>query len=210
MSWIPASLVVAGPSGVGKSTLIQAALERNPHWAFSVSATTRQQRPNEVDGREYYFVDTAEFEQRVLRGEFLEYADVYGHLYGTPVAELERAAGEMKHLLIEVDTVGCLSIRALRPEIPLVAILPPSLAVLRERLVGRATEGQDSLERRYANTVAELQRMRGFDFAIVNDELATAQQQLLELMSIIERGMIQVSRQVDSLLSHVMEETNEA
>jgi guanylate kinase len=203
MTWMPACLVVAGPSGAGKTTLIQGALSRNPGWAFSVSATTREQRPTEVDGREYYFVNPDDFDARVLRGEFLEYAEVYGNYYGTPVGELERAAAEMKHLLIEVDTVGCLSIRALRPEIPLVAILPPSLAELRRRLAGRATEGQQSRQRRYANAVAELQRMRGFDFVIVNDEITTAQQQLLDLMSVIERGLIRVSGQVDALLEHV-------
>jgi len=203
MTWNPACLVVAGPSGAGKSTLIREVLQSNPRWAFSVSASTRAQRPNEVDGREYYFVSPEVFEQRVLRGEFLEYAEVYGNFYGTPASELARAATEMKHLLIEVDTVGCLSIRALRPEIPLVAILPPSLDELRRRLTGRATEGQLSLERRYANAVAEIQRMRGFDFVIINDEIATARQQLLDLMSIIEGGMIRVSMQVDALLKHV-------
>lgn len=203
MSRHPACLVVAGPSGVGKSTLIHGALSQNPNWTFSISATTREQRPDEVNGREYNFISTDEFERRILHGEFLEYADVYGHLYGTPVSELERAAAEMKHLLIEVDTVGCLSIRALRPEIPLVAILPPSLGELKRRLAGRATEGRVSLARRDANTVAELQRMRGFDFAIVNGEIAEAQQQLQDLMSIMERGLNQVALQIDTLLNHV-------
>jgi guanylate kinase len=162
-----------------------------------------------VDGRDYHFLDRAEFEARILRGEFLEYADVYSELYGTPTSELQLAAAEKKHLLIEVDTVGCLSIRALRPDIPLAAILPPSLPELRRRLADRGTESPATLARRMANTIAELQRMRGFDFAIVNDDINTAQQQLLDVMALLERGLNRVSAQVDALLKQV-EESNEA
>jgi guanylate kinase len=203
MSAAPACLVIAGPSGVGKSTLIRGALERNSRWAFSVSATTRPKREGEVDGRDYHFIDRAEFEARILRGELLEYADVYNELYGTPVSELTQAAAQNKHLLIEVDTVGCLSIRALRPDIPLAAVLPPSIAELKRRLADRATEDPQALARRMANTVAELQRMRGFDFAVVNDDIEQAQQQLLDVMAILERGLTQVAGQVDALLKQV-------
>jgi guanylate kinase len=196
-----ACLVVAGCSGVGKSTLISGVLAQNPHWMFAVSATTRPRRGNEVDGREYYFVERQVFEQRALAGDFLEYAEVYGQLYGTPQAEFERAADQDKHLLIEVDTVGCLSIRALRPEIPIVAVLPPSIAELKRRLVARETEGEASLAWRSASMVAELQRMRGFDYVVVNDDLVLARQQLLQIMAIAEQGLHLVSTQVDGLLA---------
>lgn len=193
-------LVIAGPSGVGKSTLINAALARNPHWMFSVSATTRQKRLGEEDGREYYFVAQEEFDRRVAAGEFLEYAGVYSKQYGTPSSELHRAHDAGKHLLIEIDTIGCLSIRALRPEIPLIALLPPDLAELKRRLRDRGTESEQSLAVRFSNIVAELQRMRGFDFVIVNDNLEQAVERLLGLMEIVEAGMLNVTQSVDRLL----------
>ncbi|MBN2080714.1 guanylate kinase [bacterium] len=200
MSFTPACLVIAGPSGVGKTSVIQGVLAQTDNWRFSVSATTRPIREGEEDGREYHFLDRLEFERRILAGEFLEYADVYGNLYGTPAAEFDRAAAAHQHLLIEVDTVGCLSIRALRPEIPMVAILPPSMAALKQRLQDRGTESDDSLRRRLSNVVAEFQRMRGFDYAIINDELAQAQRELHDLMKIVERGLVRVTPLVDDLL----------
>ena len=125
---------------------------------------------------------------------------MYGNWYGTPASELDRAARQRQNLLIEVDTVGCLSIRALRPEIPLVAILPPDLEELKRRLRSRGTEGGASLELRDAYAVADLQRMRGFDYVIVNEDLSTAQDQLAEIMSISEHGLGQVRERVDRLL----------
>lgn len=193
-------LVIAGPSGVGKSSVIHGVLEQNSAWALSVSATTRAIRPGEEDGREYHFLSETEFQRQISTGMFLEYAAVYGNYYGTPAAELARASAAGKNLLIEVDTIGCLSIRALRPELPLVAILPPDLAELKHRLRDRGTESEESLGIRFANIVAELQRMRAFDYAIVNDDLTEAQQRLLELMTISEQGLARVVDQVDRLL----------
>lgn len=193
-------LVVAGPSGVGKTTLIHGALASNTQWRFSVSATTRPKRSEEVDGLHYHFLTHDQFMQRIVAGGFLEYAEVYGSLYGTPGSELVQAAEEGKHLLIEVDTVGCLSIRSLRPQIPLLAVLPPSLAELRRRLRARGTETGEELARRDANIVAELQRMRSFDFSIVNDEVESATTQLLELMAVIGAGLHIVTPRVDMLL----------
>lgn len=193
-------LVVAGPSGVGKSTVINAALAQNSRWVFSVSATTRPMRPGEQDGREYYFITQAEFDQRVAQGRFLEYAGVYGKQYGTPLDELERAEKAGKNLMIEVDTVGCLSIRAIRPDIPLVAIVPPDLEELKRRLRDRGTETAGTLAIRFANIVAELQRMRGFDFVVINDQVEQAAKRLLNLMKIVEAGMLRVTETVDRLL----------
>ncbi len=201
MTFTPELLVVAGPSGVGKSTLIQGGLAQNPRWRFSVSATTRPIRPGEQDGREYHFVDLDKFTGMVVAGELLEYAEVYGNLYGTPRQEIARAAEARQHLLIEVDTVGCLSIRALLPTAPLVGVLPPSLSELRRRLADRGTEDASSLQRRFANAVAELQRLRGFNFAIINDDVAQATACLLDVMRIVEAGLCQPARQVDDVMA---------
>lgn len=179
-------LVVAGPSGAGKSTLINGALAANNRWTFSISATTRPIRPGEQDGREYHFLAREEFEARILRSEFLEYAEVYGNLYGTLASEFDRAAGIGRNLLVEVDTVGCLSIKAMRPEVPLLAVLPPSVDELKRRLRDRGTEDEASLNRRFANIVAEVQRMKAFDFVIVNDELEVAQREFHNLLALVE------------------------
>lgn len=200
MSHAPACIVVAGPSGVGKSTLIARALASLPDWMLSVSATTRPKREGEVDGVNYHYHSREQFERMVVEGGFLEFAQVYGNYYGTPVSEVQRAAEAGRNLVFEVDTVGCLSIRALRPHWPLVAIVPPELEELRRRLAGRGTESEESLQLRLSNSVAELQRMRGFDFVIVNDELERASAQLTELMSLVGAGMTEVTSKVDSLL----------
>ncbi|MCH7472397.1 guanylate kinase [bacterium] len=208
MSGHQACLVVAGPSGVGKSTLINAALKENPRWMFSVSATTRPRREGEVDARDYHFLDHAAFAKLINAGGFLEYAEVYGNLYGTPASEIGRAKSLDKHLLIEVDTVGCMGIRSLRPDIPMLAILPPSLEELRSRLRKRGTETEESLHRRFLSIMVELSRMRGFDFAIVNGEAERAVRQLLELMGIIEAGQMSVAELVDGLLAEANEVQN--
>ena len=200
MSFDPSCIVVAGPSGVGKSTLIARALQLLPDWMLSVSATTRPIRDGEVDGVNYHYFSREQFEAEVISGGFLEFAQVYGNYYGTPVSETIRAAQAGKHMVFEVDTVGCLSIRALRPQYPLVAIVPPELAELRRRLEGRGTESAESLQLRLSNSVAELQRMRGFDFAIVNDELELAAGQLTQLMALVGAGLTQVRPRIDGIL----------
>lgn len=199
-------LVVAGPSGVGKSTLIRRALEARPAWRFSVSATTRPQREGEQDGVDYHFLEPEEFAQRVGAGAFMEYAEVYGHNYGTLWSELEGGG----FVLIEVDTVGCLTIGAARPDIPRLGILPPSMAELQRRLLSRDSESVDSLRRRLAGVFLELTRMRSFDFAIVNDDVDRATQQLVDLMSVVEAGLTGAQARVDNLLAEFKEASVEA
>ncbi len=201
MSFRSQCLVIAGPSGVGKSTLIHGALARNTDWVFSVSATTRAMRDGEAEGREYYFLGRDDFIKRTAQGQFLEYAEVYGNLYGTPKAELARAQEAGKHLLIEVDTVGCLSIRSLRPEIRIAAIVPPDITELKRRLRDRGTEDEASLSLRFANIYAELGRMRAFDFLITNDDIEPAVQRLLDLMRVVAAGTAEATPAIDALLN---------
>ena len=200
MSFQPACIVVAGPSGVGKSTLIARALEQLPDWMLSVSATTRPIRDGEVDGVNYHYYSREQFEAQVICGGFLEFAQVYGNYYGTPVSETQRAARSGRNMVFEVDSVGCLSIRALRPQYPLLAIVPPELEELRRRLEGRGTESAESLQLRLSNSVAELQRMRGFDFAIVNDDIELAASQLTQVMSLVGAGLTSVTPRIDGIL----------
>jgi guanylate kinase len=203
-------LVVAGPSGVGKSTLIREVLKVRPDWTFSISATTREPREGEVDGRDYYYLSRDSFLDRVNAGQFVEYADVYGKLYGTPISEFERARSLRQRLLIEVDSVGCMNLKAVMPRVPIVGLLPPSYNVLRHRLVSRQTESENSVKLRLANVWMELTRMRSFDFAIVNDDLDMAIGQLAALMDLIDQGLWRVESRVTSQLEELKELTNEA
>src|SRR3954453_20075115 len=141
-------LVVTGPSGVGKGTLIRRLLDRLPRFELSVSATTRPPRPGEVDGRDYHFLSLEEFERRLARGEFLEHAVYAGNMYGTPRAELERAERAGKSLVLEIEVQGARQVGEALPGATQVFIAPPSEATLRERLVGRSTDSPDEIERR--------------------------------------------------------------
>lgn len=194
------ALAVAGPSGVGKSTLIRAGLEAHPRWTFSISATTRPRRDHEQEGVDYFFLPKEEFLRRVNSGEFVEYANVYGNFYGTLRSEFDRAAAEDKGLLIEVDTVGCLSIKALRPKLPIVAVVPPSMVALRERLMARGTETDEELELRLANEWLEMARMRTFDFVVINDDLDKACSRFSDLLTVIEAGTFDVEAIIDRIL----------
>jgi guanylate kinase len=196
------ALVVAGPSGVGKSTLVSEALKRNQDWTFSISATTRKLRPGEIEGVSYHHVPHGEFHDLIASRGFLEYAFVFGNYYGTPRSEFDRARNLRKHLLIEVDTVGCFSIRSIRPDIPILAIVPPSLSELERRLTGRGTETPESLRERRGNVFAELQRMRGFDYVIVNDDLENAVERLLGIMHIVQAGLHHVADTLDWILDN--------
>ncbi len=201
MSMLSQCLVIAGPSGAGKSTIIHGAMAVNPNWTFSISSTTRTIREGETDSVDYYFQSREQFEQDISSRKFLEYAEVYGNLYGTRESELDRAASEGKHLLIEVDTVGCLSIRAAMPEIPLVAVLPPSLEELAKRLTDRGTETEESLKKRLLPALAEMQRMQAFDYVVVNDGKDQAITDLLAIMQVTQSGAHRVRQRIAKIMT---------
>src|SRR5438270_2625119 len=175
-------LVVTGPSGVGKGTLIRALRERAPQLALSTSATTRAPRPGEVDGRDYYFMSPEEFERHVERGEFLEHATYAGHRYGTPRSELTRARDG---LVLEIELQGARQVRQAVPGAVQVFIAPPSEAALRERLEGRGTDTPEQIEGRLARAKEELAARREFEHVIVNDRLERAVDELATLAATI-------------------------
>jgi guanylate kinase len=164
-------LVLAGPSGVGKGTIVRGLKERVPALWESVSYTTRGPRPDEVDGVDYCFVTRAEFESLRDRGGFLEWFEVFGDLKGTPRGPVDDhlAAGEDVHL--EIDVQGALRVREQYPNAVLVFVRPPSPGELRRRLVSRGTETPESLDRRLAAAAAEEARAPEFDHVVVNDDL---------------------------------------
>ncbi|MFT3763913.1 MAG: guanylate kinase [Minicystis sp.] len=170
--------IVSSPSGAGKTTLCNRLRAEFPDLRFSVSHTTRRPRPNEVDGREYHFVDTATFEQMVRAGAFAEHARVHENLYGTSLAEIEVAREKARGVIFDIDFQGARQIKAALPAAVGVFILPPSLAELERRLRGRATEDEATTVRRLNNARMEIEHYSIFEYVIVNDELDRAYEHL--------------------------------
>ena len=170
--------MITGPSGVGKGTLIQALLDRCPGLELSVSATTRPPREGEVDGREYHFLDPAEFQARVDRGEFVEHAVYAGHRYGTLRSELERPA---RGIVVEIDLQGARQVRERVPGATQVFIAPPSLEHLRGRLEGRGSDSAEQITRRLEVAPTELAAKQEFACVVVNDDVGRATQELVGL-----------------------------
>ena len=171
-------IVVSSPSGGGKGTLIDRVLKTVPGLAFSVSYTTRAPRGSEENGREYFFVDELTFRAMIERGEFLEWADVYGHLYGTSAAQVEQERAAGRDIILEIDVQGAESIRREVPDATSIFIVPPSFELLRDRLVARATDSAADLARRLKGAPAEVAQYKLFDYVILNDDINRASQQL--------------------------------
>ena len=170
----PLVLIVSGPSGSGKSTLVEKILEV-PGTLLSVSCTTRSPRKTESDGKWYNFVTEGEFQQMVERGEFLEYAQVFGkNWYGTPRKWLEKALAERKDLVLEIDVQGALQVKHKLPGAVAVFVLPPSRAELERRIRARGQDSEDEIHRRLERARQEMLNYSSYDFAIINDDLERA------------------------------------
>jgi guanylate kinase len=175
-------LVLAGPTAVGKGTVAAYIRQHHPEIHLSVSATTRTPRPGEIDGVHYYFVDDAEFDRLIADGELLEYAVVHNRSrYGTPRAPIDAALAEGKTVLLEIDLQGARQVRAAEPSATLIFLLPPSWDELVQRLVGRGTEDEEERARRLRTAKVELAAQSEFDFLIVNQDVAAAAREVVEL-----------------------------
>jgi len=181
----PRLYVISAPSGGGKTSLVNALLERDPAVALSVSHTTRAPRPGEKDGVHYYFVDEAAFEALVEKNAFLEHARVFDHRYGTGRGPVERQLADGFDVLLDIDWQGARQIRSSFPAACTIFILPPSLDELRRRLVGRRQDSEAVIARRMQAARAELSHAGEFDFLIVNDDF---EQALQDLHAVIRRG----------------------
>jgi guanylate kinase len=176
--------VLSGPSAVGKSTVVRCLRDRIPALYFSVSATTRDSRPGEVDGVDYHFVTPAEFQDLIDRGHLLEWAEIHGGLQrsGTPAQPVRDALESGRPVLIEVDLAGARAIKQALPEAVTVFLAPPSWADLERRLAGRATESPAVMARRLATARAELAAQDDFDVVVVNRQLESACSELVSLL----------------------------
>jgi guanylate kinase len=175
--------VIAAPSGAGKTSLLKALMARRPGIEFSVSCTTRNPRPGEVDGRDYHFIGRRDFERLVEAGEFIEHANVFGNLYGTRKSVVEAALAEGRDLILEIDWQGARQVRERLPEAVQIFILPPSRAELESRLRKRGSDSEDAIARRLEESTLEMSHWSDFDYVIVNRDFDRA---LAELNAVFD------------------------
>jgi guanylate kinase len=174
--------VVAAPSGTGKSSLVKALLELDSHLVVSVSHTTRKPRGQEQQGREYHFIDETTFRAKIEHGDFFEWAEVHGHLYGTSRAAIEERIAGGQDVVLEIDWQGALQIKRLFPNAILIFILPPSWNELLQRLERRGEDRPEVIAKRMENARIEVDQARHFDFVIINALFETA---LFDLKAIV-------------------------
>ncbi len=175
-------LVLSGPSGAGKGTLVDRLVAARPECTFAISSTTRPRRSTEADGVQYEFVTRDEFERRRAAGYFLEWAEVHGHLYGTPMKFVDDNIAAGRVVVLDVDVQGGASVRRARPDAVSIFIYPPSVNALRQRLLKRATDAPDVVERRLGNAPGELAEYRHYDYLVMNDDLEQASHALLSIL----------------------------
>lgn len=175
-------IVISGPSGAGKGTLVERVLGRMPQAVLSVSATTRPPREGEIDGVHYRFMTVDEFERTIADDGFIEWAQVHSNYYGTPVASIQESLDDGKTVILEIDVQGGFQVREKFPQAKLVFIAPPSIEELEARLRGRATDSEEVIVTRLANAAGEMEASKDYDVVIVNDDLNEATNELLAVL----------------------------
>jgi guanylate kinase len=197
-------LVIAAPSGAGKTSLVKALLASEPRLRLSVSHTTRKRRPSEADGREYHFVSVPQFERLVARGEFLEHARVFDNFYGTARGFVEEQLRQGHDVILEIDWQGAQQVRRAMPQCVSIFILPPSRRALAERLTRRATDSAQIIARRLADATADMSHYREFDYVIVNDDFAQALSDLRRIVAGRARDLTSARPELAALLTELL------
>jgi len=185
--------VVAGPSGAGKGTLIEELLKRYPQAWLSVSATTRKPRLGDKHGVQYYFLEEGEFKERARRGAFLEWAEVHGNLYGTPLDKVMEKKSQGRDVILEIDVDGARQVRSRDPDAVTIFVMPPSIEVLEERLRGRGTEKEKELQKRLRNALKESKKKDDFDYVVINDDFHRAADKLCAIYE-MESPVVQAAK----------------
>ena len=184
-------LIISGPSGTGKGTLVEKLMQSDPTFRFSCSVTTRAPRTGEVNGVHYHFVSVEEYEKLVAENAFLEHATVHGNHYGTLRKPIEEMMAKGQNVLLDIDTQGAINVMENADEYVSIFILPPSYTELRQRLENRKTDAPDVIERRMNNARGEVAKLDRYQYSIVNDDLETAYAQL---KLIVEAEKLRISR----------------
>ena len=174
-------LVLSGPSGSGKGPILGEYRKDHPVY-FSVSNTTRSPRPGEIDGVHYHFITHEEFEKKIAAGGMLEYASYCGNYYGTPRDKVEEKTAEGINVMLDIETQGAKNVRASCPEAVLCFVVPPSMEVLRHRLSGRGTEDEETINKRLAQAITEIERIDMYDYVVINDDLPDAVRDFAEIV----------------------------
>ncbi len=177
------TFIVSGPSGVGKSTVLKALLERRRDVYFSVSATTREMRPGEEDGVHYHFLEVDIFRQWIARGEFLEYAEYVGNFYGTPKRYVDEAMDRGEDVILDIEIQGAIQVKSKRPETVSIFIAPPSWTELERRLTERGTDSPDKVQKRLLRAKVEFQTAHTYDYFVINDNVDNAVRELEAIMT---------------------------
>lgn len=189
-------VVISGFSGAGKGTLMRRLMEQYDNYSLSISATTREPRPGEQDGKDYFFVSKERFLSMIQNDELLEYAQYVDHYYGTPKAYVEQEMARGKDVILEIEIQGALKIRAKYPDSVLIFITPPSAAELKKRLVSRGTESEEVINKRLARAVLEANGVEGYDYILINDNLEKTTKHLNYL---IQDQHMRATQQIDFL-----------
>ncbi len=174
--------IISAPSGSGKSTLVHRLLATVPGLTFSISYTTRPPRPTETNGVEYVFTTRADFEARLARGEFLEYAEVYGNYYGTNRDTFERATRDSRDLVLDIEVQGARQLKVAIPEAISVFVLPPSRAILEQRLRARSQDSEEVIQRRLESAAAEVRNYTQYDYVLINREIEDSAARLASIV----------------------------
>lgn len=177
------TFIVSGPSGVGKSTVLKALLERRKNVYFSVSATTREIRPGEEDGVHYHFLEVDTFRQWIAREEFLEYAEYVGNFYGTPKRYVDEAMDRGEDVILDIEIQGAIQVKSKRPETVSIFIAPPSWAELERRLTERGTDSPEKVQKRLLRAKVEFQTAHTYDYFVINDNVESAVRELDAIMT---------------------------
>lgn len=175
-------ILISGPSGTGKGTVCDLLRQKHPEISYSISATTRQPRPGEQDGVNYYFYTKEKFQEMIDQGQLLEWAEVYGNFYGTPKQKVLDRLEAGEDILLEIDTQGALNVMKVMPEGLFIFLLPPSLEELAARLKGRGTETEESLYRRLGAAVDEIKLATKYRYVVVNDKVEDAQETIANII----------------------------
>lgn len=202
-------VVVSGFSGAGKGTIMKELLRRYDSYALSVSATTRAPREGEVDGREYFFLTTEKFEELIAQDALVEYAKYVSNYYGTPKAYVEEQMAQGKDVILEIEIQGALKIKKKYPEALLLYVLPPSGAILKERLIGRGTETEEVINARLARAVQESEGIEAYDYVVVNDILNECVEEVHHIIQCQHRKVNQNSALISSIRKELAERKGE-